>query len=51
MKKQKEKKLHLNKVTVENLDGALDKSEQKMIQGGSDTGSTFTTIVPVYCEP
>lgn len=51
MKKQEEKKLHLDKVTIENLDSIMEKNEQRMIRGGSDTGPNYTTIVPVYCKP
>jgi hypothetical protein len=46
MKKQKEKKLRLGKITIQNL-SVLDSVEQKKIYAGAEG----TTQIPVYCEP
>lgn len=46
MKKQKEKKLRLGKITIQNL-SVLDSAEQKKIYAGVEG----TTQIPVYCEP
>ena len=46
---KKEKKLRLGKVTVQHLNAALDRDEQKTIKGGTDINSALTTIVPIFC--
>lgn len=45
MKQKKEKKLHLGKVTIQNLDTVLAQDDQKRIKGGG------TTKLPIYCKP
>ncbi|MCP5104912.1 MAG: hypothetical protein GY950_16115 [bacterium] len=49
MKKQKEKKLQLNKLTIKNLDADLDRDEQKKIKGGTGNDPQPNTVIPVYC--
>lgn len=44
------KKLGLNKVTIQDF-SILGSSELDAIKGGSDHGSTWTTVTPVYCKP
>ncbi|NIM10421.1 MAG: hypothetical protein GTO45_00390 [Candidatus Aminicenantes bacterium] len=47
MKQKKEKKLHLSKITIQNLDYNLDRDEQKKIRGGSKPSGT--TEIIVFC--
>ena len=50
MKEKKEKKLHLNKITIQDLDFVLHRVEQREVRGGSgsETGPG-TTKIPVLC--
>ena len=50
MKEKKEKKLNLNKITIQDLDFVLDRVEQNEVRGGSG-GETApgTTKIPVLC--
>ena len=48
MKEKKEKKLRLNKITIQDLDFVLDRVEQKEVKGGSKT-KFGTTDIPVIC--
>jgi hypothetical protein len=50
MKEKKEKKLNLNKITIQDLDFVLDRVEQNEVRGGSG-GETApgTTKIPVIC--
>lgn len=48
---KKEKKLHLGKITIQDLNTILDRAEQQTIKGGSDDGTSWTTQVPVVCKP
>jgi hypothetical protein len=48
---KKEKKLRLGRITLQNLNTALDKNEQKAVKGGTDGGAPGTTQVPIYCKP
>lgn len=47
----KEKKLQLKKITIQNLNALLDREEQKAIKGGTDVVPFGTTDVPIYCRP
>jgi len=49
MKPKKEKKLHLGKVTIQDLNSALDRDEQQKVKGGTGTNQPGTTDVPIYC--
>jgi hypothetical protein len=49
MKPKQEKKLHLGKVTIQDLDKVLDREEQKKVKGGTGTMNPGTTDVPIYC--
>ncbi len=46
---QKEKKLRLGKITVEDLSIRLAPDEQQKIKGGTDNGSFGITNLPVFC--
>ncbi len=50
---QKEKKLRLGKITVEDLSIRLAHDEQQQVKGGIDNGPTDvtygTTNIPVFC--
>jgi hypothetical protein len=48
---KKEKKLRVGKITVQNLNTALGKNEQKTVRGGTEAGAPGTTQVPIYCKP
>lgn len=48
---EKEKKLKLQKSTVQNLNAALDRDEQKNVKGGTNGEPYGTTQVPVFCKP
>jgi hypothetical protein len=48
MNEKKERKLRLNKITVQNLD-TLNKDEQKVIKGGSDNNQPGITNRPIFC--
>jgi hypothetical protein len=51
MKREKvERKIQLNKSTVENLE-TLEKFEQKVVTAGSDNVAVNSTVVPIFCEP
>lgn len=49
MKQKEEKKLRLGKITIQDLNTALDKDEQKNVKGGSGTSDNGTTNIPVFC--
>lgn len=49
MKGERVKKLHLDKLTIQNLSAVLDRDEQKRIKGGSENCQQGTTQVPIYC--
>ena len=50
MKEKKEKKLHLNKITIQDLDLVLDRMEQNEVRGGSESDTApGTTKIPVLC--
>jgi len=49
MKQQNVKKLSLNKVTIQDLQVALNSDELKMVHGGSATNPPGTTEPPVFC--
>lgn len=49
MKEKKEKKLHLGKMTIQDLDNGLDRDEQQKVKGGTGTTQPGTTDVPIYC--
>ncbi|MCX6584719.1 MAG: hypothetical protein NT166_31490 [Candidatus Aminicenantes bacterium] len=49
MKQVNEKKLHLGKMTIQDLNSALDRDEQQKVMGGSATTNPGTTDVPIYC--
>jgi hypothetical protein len=49
MKQKSEKKLTLNKTTIQDLQLNLDRNEQRTVKGGSDTGPG-TTEPPVFCK-
>jgi len=49
MKQQNVKKLSLNKVTIQDLQVALNSDELRMVNGGSATTSPGTTEPPVFC--
>jgi hypothetical protein len=49
MKPKKEKKLYLGKMTIQDLEKALDRDEQQKVKGGSQTTNPGTTDVPFYC--
>jgi hypothetical protein len=50
MKEKKEKKLSLNKITIQDLDFVLDRFEQKEINGGSGSDTApGTTEMPIFC--
>ena len=51
MKSKKTKKLRLRKETIQDLDIALDRDEEKMIKGGTGNGceAAGTTQVPIFC--
>jgi hypothetical protein len=49
MKQKKEKKLRLDKETIQNLDIVLDKDDQERVKGGTNNGYPGTTDVPVHC--
>jgi hypothetical protein len=46
MKKEKQPKLNLGKVTIQDLDYVLDGDEEKTVKGGSRTG---TTEIIIFC--
>jgi len=47
MKQKKEKKLGLNKETIQDFDTVLGKDDQKWIKGGSQL--VGPTQVPIFC--
>ena len=47
MKQKKEKKLDLNKETIQDLATVLDKDDQKWVKGGSYL--LGPTQVPIFC--
>jgi hypothetical protein len=49
MKQQKEKKLRLGKETIQDLDNVLDRDQQKMVKGGSETDQSRNTQIRVFC--
>jgi hypothetical protein len=49
MKTKKEKKLSLNKMTIQDLNIVLAGDEQKAVKGGTGTPYPGTTDVPIYC--
>lgn len=49
MKSKKEKKLYLGKMTIQDLEKALDRDEQQKVKGGTGTSNPGTTDVPFYC--
>ncbi len=49
MKEKKEKKLSLGKMTILDLNNALDRDEQQKVKGGTGTTQAGTTDVPIYC--
>ena len=59
MKERKEKRLSLNKVTIQDLEPALnrdfvsslERDEQKTIKGGKGEILSGVTVLPVYCKP
>ncbi|UCH96056.1 MAG: hypothetical protein JSV88_04180 [Candidatus Aminicenantes bacterium] len=51
MKEKKEKKLRLNKITIQDFDSVLDGDQQNAIKGGSDIQTAGTTDIPVICKP
>ena len=51
MKEKKEKKLLLNKITIQDFDSVLDGDQQKAIKGGSDVHQFGLTNIPVVCIP
>lgn len=51
MKNKKREKLHLNKITIQNLDDRLDRNDQEAVKGGSNNTDSLTTVTPVYCQP
>ncbi|MCK4761752.1 MAG: hypothetical protein KAW12_06085 [Candidatus Aminicenantes bacterium] len=48
---EKEKKLKLEKSTVQNLNTILDREEQELLKGGTNVVPMGTTAVPIYCRP
>lgn len=48
---KKEKKLRVGKITIQNLNTALGKNEQKTVKGGTAVAAPGTTQVPIYCKP
>jgi len=50
MKQKKEKKLHLSKMTIQNLDTILEKDDQKGVKGGT-AWEQRGTDVPIFCNP
>lgn len=51
MRPKEEKKLRLGKVTIQDLNCALDRTDQKMVKGGTADSEKGTTQVPVFCKP
>jgi hypothetical protein len=51
MKEKKEKKLRLDKITIQDFGSVLDGDQQKEIKGGSDTNLFGLTNIPVVCKP
>ena len=51
MKEKKEKKLHLNKITIQDFDSVLDGDRQKKIKGGSGAIPFGLTNIPIVCKP
>lgn len=49
MKQQNVKKLSLNKITIQDLQVALNRDELNMIHGGSATNNPATTEPPIFC--
>jgi hypothetical protein len=45
MKQKKEKKLRLDKMTIQNLETVLNPDDQKRVKGGEPE----CTAVPIYC--
>ncbi len=48
-KEQKEKKLRLGKITVEQFRDDLDNEELQNVKGGIDTMEVGTTSMPIFC--
>lgn len=51
MKEKKEKKLRLNKITIQGFDSVLDSDQQNAVKGGTDTNQNGLTDIPVVCFP
>lgn len=47
---QSTKKLSLVKITIQNLDCVMDRSEQQAARGGSGEGPLRSSIIPVICS-
>lgn len=51
MKEKKEKKLRLDKITIQDFDSVLDGDQQKEIKGGFGADLFGLTNIPVVCLP
>ena len=51
MIEKKEKKLRLEKVTVQNFNWVLDGDQQNAVKGGTNTNQNGLTDIPVVCIP
>jgi hypothetical protein len=51
MNKKIQKKLHLNKITIQSFANKLDSAEQQEVKGGSITVGPYSTVTPVFCKP
>lgn len=51
MKEKKEKKLRLDKITIQDFDSVLDGDQQNAVKGGSETNPFGLTDIPVVCLP
>jgi hypothetical protein len=49
MKQNNTKKLVLNKITIQDLQAALNQDELKKVNGGSATTTPGTTEPPIFC--
>jgi hypothetical protein len=49
MKEKKEKRLGLNKKTIQNLYTILERDDQRKVKGGSGQQQPGTTEVPFHC--
>jgi len=50
MKQKTNKKLNLNKLTIQDIQPNLDTKEQKAVRGGSLPSPIGTTDIAVYCR-